>query len=199
MRNQLCLVAAGMLLAAPAFAKSDAEFVNDAGSGGLMEVKLGEYAATHASDSDVAAFGRKMAADHGKANEELASVAKEEGLSVPAAMNEKHARMAQDLMQLQGAAFDKAYARMMVEDHEDDVEEFREQAREAKSGVDRWAAKTAPTLESHLLTARKINDRVNGAPGTSGKRGGVGDDPDVDHGDDPDGRMGPGAATPEID
>jgi putative membrane protein len=196
MRIQLCVLAAGVLLAAPAFAKTDAEFVNEAASGGLMEVKLGEYAATHASDSDVAAFGRKMAADHGKANEELMSVAKEEGLSVPAAMNEKHARMAQELLQMQGAEFDKAYARMMVEDHEKDVEAFRDQAREAKSGVDRWAAKTAPTLESHLLTARKIHERVNGTAGTSGKRGGVGD---VDHGDDPAGRMGPGAAVPDTE
>jgi putative membrane protein len=56
----------------------------------------------------------------------------------------------------------------MLKDHEEDVEDFRKQAKADKpNDVNRFAAKTLPTLEQHLTMARATYDIAN-----SGKRSG---------------------------
>lgn len=163
------------LAGAPAFAdESDEDFVEMAASGGMMEVELGRHASQHAADPSVRQFGQRMVMDHGKANQELKSVAERQGLRVPAEMQEKHREMVEKLTKLRGGELDRAYMEAMVEDHEEDVEKFREQAEEPESEVDRWAAKTVPTLEAHLQQARSIHQTVS-AQGSG--RGGVGAGP----------------------
>jgi putative membrane protein len=185
-------LAASALLAlgAPALAaEPDARFVEEAASGGMLEVQLGKYAAEHAADADVRAFGERMARDHGKANQELKTVAQGAGLTVPTQMSEDHRGQLEDLTKLRGADFDKAYMDAMVEDHEDDVDAFRAQAEEKKSAIDSWAAKTVPTLEAHLAEAKRVAEQV-GARGETGGSGG--DMPGVGAG--PRGVEGGGAA-----
>jgi putative membrane protein len=160
MRIRFLALLASALLSAPALAADDKTFVEKAASGGIMEVKLGEHAAANAAHPDVRAFGKRMAADHGKANQELATVAKAQGIAVPSVMNEEHAKMALDLMAKSGAAFDGPYMEMMVADHEKDVAAFQAQAKDGETDVDRWAAKTVPTLESHLAQARDIEKKL---------------------------------------
>jgi hypothetical protein len=48
----------------------------------------------------------------------------------------------------------------MVDDHQSEVEKFRMQAQENKSEIDRWAAKTLPTLEKHLEHPRSVKADV---------------------------------------
>lgn len=173
MRKHIGFVAAGLLAASPAFAGSDPEFVEKAASGGMMEVQLGEYASKNAANPDVRAFGQRMAADHAKANQELKTLARKHGITVPSEMSEEHHEMHDRLMKLKGPEFDRAYMDAMVEDHQDDVEAFREEAKEGQSDVDRWAAKTVPTLEQHLQQARDIHQRLGAAtsgPDTTGAR-----------------------------
>ena len=151
---------AGALVSAAA---SDADFVKAAASGGMLEVDLGRFAAAHASDPDVRAFGQRMVSDHSKANQELVSVAQHQGLTVPSQMEAADLDKLHQLSKLRGAAFDKAYIDAMVKDHEKDVTEFRAQAAQQKSDVDRWAVKMLPTLEEHLAQAKAVEERVASA------------------------------------
>jgi putative membrane protein len=104
-------------------------------------------------------------------------------------MNEDHRGKLEELTQLRGAEFDKAYMEAMVDDHEGDVDAFRSQAEEKESAVDDWAAKTLPTLEQHLAEAKRISEQVE-ARGDAGRTGG--DMPGVGAG--PRGIEGGGAA-----
>jgi putative membrane protein len=171
--RQLAWAAAGLLLAAPAYAGPDADFVEKAASGGMMEVKLGEYASKNAASEDVRSFGQRMVTDHSKANAELKELAQKHGITVPTDMSAHHQAMADELMKKKGAEFDRAYMDAMVDDHTEDVEAFRAEAKEGESEVDRWAAKTVPTLESHLELAREVDAKVGGATATGEKPGGV--------------------------
>jgi putative membrane protein len=181
---------AAALLALPAAAKTSADFVKAAASGGMMEVELGRYASQQAADPKVRAFGERMAADHGKANEELKTAAKSAGQSVPSAMDAKDRAKVDELKKLRGAAFDKAYMDAMVKDHEHDVDAFRAQAKADQSAVGRFAERTLPTLESHLAEAKSIHD---GMKSTKTSHGGT-------KPAEPGGRMGqlsgPGTARP---
>jgi len=136
-------------------------FLTKAAVGEMAEVKLGQLAVQKASHSDVKAFGRQMADDHGKANDELKELASSKGVTLPAGIDAKHQAVYDRLSKLDGAAFDRAYMQDMVSDHRADVNEFR---LESKSGSDpdfkAWAAKTLPTLEHHLQMAESTKAKV---------------------------------------
>src|ERR1700736_4528921 len=71
-------------------ASADGKFLQEAASGGLLEVKLGQLATERAQDAEVRQFGARMVTDHTKANQELMAVAKKNGLKVSEVLNKKH-------------------------------------------------------------------------------------------------------------
>jgi putative membrane protein len=157
---------------------SDAAFVKEAASGAMMEVELGRAAAQQATDTKVRAYGQMLASDHGRAQEALKSAAARAGLSVPTAMEPQHRAQVDRLSRLEGREFDQAYMKAMLDDHQTDVEKFRQQAQEGETEIDRWAAQTLPTLESHLSQARTLSQAVGGSAAMSS--GGDGDRPQAD-------------------
>src|SRR5262249_9556246 len=54
---------------------ADRHFVKTAAEGGMAEVQLGQLAVEKASNPKVKDFGQRMVTDHGKANDELKSIA----------------------------------------------------------------------------------------------------------------------------
>ena len=150
------------LLAPSAFAKMDSnKFAREAADGGKIEVELGTLANRNAASADVKAFAQRMFDDHGKANTELEEIAAKKGVSLPAAMSKKNQKLRDKLAKLNGAKFDKAYMKDMVKDHEDDVKLFKKQAKEGTDpDIKAFAAKTLPTLESHLEMAKTTYGKV---------------------------------------
>ncbi len=140
---------------------ADKDFMNDAATGGMEEVKLGELAATKAQSPEVKAFGQRMVTDHGKANAELKTLAANKDVTLPTDLKSEQKEDSDKLSKLSGAAFDKEYVKMMVEDHEKDVAEFQKQSTGAiDSDVKSFAAKTLPTLQSHLDQIKAIQAKM---------------------------------------
>lgn len=140
---------------------SDNQFVNKAAQGGLAEVELGQLAASKGSNDAVKQFGQKMADDHGKANDELKSLAQQKNITLPTEPDAKAKQEKANLEKLSGAAFDKAYMSHMVKDHKKDVAEFQKESSSGKdSDVKQWAGKTLPTLQEHLKMAQDTASKV---------------------------------------
>jgi putative membrane protein len=145
---------------------ADSTFAMKAAEGGLAEVEVGKLATQQAKDEAVKTFGQRMVDDHGKANDELKSIASSKGITLPTSPSAKHKALAARLQKLQGAAFDKAYMTEMVKDHQEDIALFE---REATSGKDpelqAFAKKTLPTLKEHQELAKQTHMKV--AKGTN--------------------------------
>lgn len=141
--------------------EDDTEFAVDAADGGLLEVKLGELAQTHGTSPAVKEFGKMMVAEHGKANEELTTLATQKNISLPASLSADNQKKVDDLATKKGKDFDKAYATLMVDDHKDDLDDFKEAAKDGKDPeVKSWAAGKVATLEHHLEKAQALKDAV---------------------------------------
>jgi putative membrane protein len=155
--------AAGSALDGPNLSSADRKFMNEAAMGGMLEVELGQIAVQNASSDQVRQFGQRMVDDHGKANNELMSLAQQEGATLPNQLDSKHRKEVQRLQKLKGAEFDREYMKMMVEDHHHDVSAFQ---READKGQDAdvkgFASKTLPTLKEHQALAEQTNSMVTG-------------------------------------
>lgn len=140
----------------------DKKFAKEAAMGGLLEVELGKLAAQKGSSDAVKQFGQKMVDDHTKANDELKQAASQSNIELPSTLDKKHQQMVDKMSSLSGPAFDKAYMKDMVKDHQKDVKEFE---NESQGGTDpnikSFATKTLPILQSHLDSAKQINKQAS--------------------------------------
>jgi len=128
---------------------ADKAFMMNAAKGGMMEVEWGKLAAQNGQNADVKKFGNRMVTDHSKANSELMALAKEEGVSLPAAKSPGKWKS------------DKDYMDTMVKDHQADLAEFQ---KEAQSGTDpdvkAFAAKGAKMVSAHLKLAQETQSKL---------------------------------------
>jgi putative membrane protein len=149
---------------------SDHSFVKKMAHGGMAEVELGKLAAKNAANPDVKAFGQRMVDDHGKAGDELKAIAQRKSIEWPTSLDSKSQALHDKLAALNGEAFDRAYVKAMLSDHKKDAAELRTESTSGKDpDVKEWAAKTLPTVESHLTEVEKLS-QSQGAVGTSGKK-----------------------------
>jgi putative membrane protein len=150
-------------------ASMDKKFVAAAAQGGLAEVDLGNVAKQNASNDAVKQFGDRMVTDHSKANDELKALAQQKSWTLPTEPDSADKSKQARLSKMNGAAFDKAYMRDMVSDHQKDIKEFQKCASSCSDPeLKAWAAKTLPTLQDHLKMAQDAAKQV-GAMGASSK------------------------------
>jgi putative membrane protein len=127
----------------------DKTFMKKAAKGGMMEVAMGKLAEQNGQSEDVKSFGKRMVTDHGKANDELKSIASQKGVQLPS--KEPSTKWSSD----------KAYIDAMVKDHEKDLAEFQE---EAKTGTDadvkKFAEDTAKIIQEHLDLAKETQGKL---------------------------------------
>ena len=127
----------------------DKMFMKKAAKGGMMEVAMGKLADEKGQSEDVKSFGKRMVADHSKANDELKKIAAQKNAKLPT----KEPTVSW--------SSDKAYMDAMVKDHEKDLAEFQE---EAKSGSDpdvkKFADDTAKMVQEHLDLAKQTQSKL---------------------------------------
>ena len=135
----------------PAIAEKDARFAVDAANGGMAEVQLGEMAQNKSTNPGVKEFGKMMLTDHSKANDELKMIAAGKNITLPAAPGDEMQKVAADLSSKNGADFDKAYIKQMVEDHKKTIRLFENAQQDVQDNdIRAFAVKTLPVLRSHL-------------------------------------------------
>jgi putative membrane protein len=133
-----------------------ATFVKKAALDGMTEVELGKIAASKAQSDKVKQFAERMVADHSKANEELASIARRKGLKVPTSLDAEHQSLVQSLNSKSGKAFDTAYSEHMDADHAKAVALFQGAVTSSDQELAAFAKQTLPTLEEHKQMARRL-------------------------------------------
>ncbi|WP_243374202.1 DUF4142 domain-containing protein [Geotalea sp. SG265] len=157
----LAFLATAALAADKGVAGKDKDFIKKAASGGMMEVELGQIAKSKGQSQEVKDFGNRMVTDHGKANDELKTLAQQKNVPLPAKLEHKHQSKVDKLNKASAADFDKKYMTEMVKDHKDDVEDFRKATQKVKDPeVKAWAEKTLPVLEQHLQQAKEVAQKV---------------------------------------
>ena len=127
----------------------DKTFMKKAARGGMMEVAMGTMAEQNAQSEDVKSFGKRMVTDHGKANDELKSIAAQKSVKLPT--KEPGGKWSSD----------KAYMDAMVKDHEKDLAEFQEEAKTGSdSDVKKFAEDTAKMVQEHLDLAKETQSKL---------------------------------------
>jgi putative membrane protein len=131
-------------------------FVQKAAQDGMTEVEAARLALNKSQDKQIRDFAQRMVTDHGKANAELASIAKAKGIDAPNRLDAEHQAMVDTFKEKSGADFDAAYAHHMNMDHSKAVSLFEGAAKSGDADLAAFAQKTLPTLKEHKKLAEKL-------------------------------------------
>lgn len=136
---------------------ADIVFIKTAADGGMTEVELGKIAEKNGQRDDVKTFGSHMVKAHGKANDELKSIASKVNVTAPDKVNAEHQAKIDKLSKLSGAAFDTAYAKEMVAAHEKTIASFETaKGKVGNEDLKKFIDDTLPVIKEHLEMAKKM-------------------------------------------
>lgn len=150
------LVALNLAAAAPAADKNAGKFLQNAIEGNLAEVELGKLAQEKSMDDGVRSFGDMLVKDHSDGNKKATQVASALGVTAPTEPNKAQKATYDKLSKLSGNAFDRQFAKMMVDDHKKDIREFEKESKSSNQQVAEFAKDTLPTLHEHLEAAQSL-------------------------------------------
>jgi len=129
--------------------KKDQDFMTQAAAGGLYEVQAGTLAKEQGQSPTVKAFGDMLIKDHSAANEELKTLARAKGVTLPAAVPADKKKRLDKIAKAKD--FDKEFVNEVgLDDHKKDIQLFEKASKSADDAeVKAFATKTLPTLKAH--------------------------------------------------
>ena len=136
---------------------SDRKFVKQVSEDGMAHIALGRLAQEKGSSPEVKEYGKRMAEDHAKVNEELRQAAAKASIESASEASRKNKKAQEKLAKLSGAEFDRAYIKMTVNDHRSEVKEFEREAHKGNAPeVKQYAAKSLAMHQEHLKQAEAL-------------------------------------------
>lgn len=140
-------------------------FVAEAASAGMLEAELGRLASSKAQDPRVKQLGQLMFNHHTQANAQLKQIADLKNLVTPTTLSRDHQEIYHQLMAHSGTAFDQAYARALVDNHEETIKKFEEMAEEGTDPeLKSFAGKSLPMLRAHLEQVQQLEKELGNSP-----------------------------------
>ena len=140
-------------------AESDKTFVTNAASGGMLEVQLSQWMMQQPNiDASVKHVAQMMIDDHGKANDELKSIAQRKGITISPTLQPKHQSLIDQVKSQTGTAAQQKYLDIQVQAHKDTIAMFEDAVNTLKDpDLKSFAQKTLPTLRKHLDELQQIS------------------------------------------
>ena len=134
------------------------------------EVQAGELAKTRGQLDGVSSFGRTLAEDHRKVENQLLTLAKKKNLAMELSNHEyqrvrdelsRQMTIQMDLAHANGAAFDREFLNHMAQGHKEAIDllkSFREKTHDEE--IRFFIDETLPVFQEHQRTANKLLDKL---------------------------------------
>jgi putative membrane protein len=143
---------------------TDRLFAQLAAAGGMAEVEFAKMTLQKSKAKSIKDFADMMTKDHGAANDKLRELAEAAKIPLPEDVTPDHKEARKRLDGLEGAAYDVAYIKNQIVDHQKTALLLQ---WEINSGEDaqlqRFAADTLPKVLHHLQAAQTIHAELTGA------------------------------------
>jgi putative membrane protein len=147
------------MLVAPLAAQADSPhaFLDKALKGDNSEIMLGKLAVDRAGSRGVRNFGKTLVQDHRQARNQVLDVGQRFGLRADRDPTQEAREEQGRLSNMGGRDFDREFVHYMVNDHRNDIADFRDEAREGHGAVSMLARRQLPVLQKHLNIALSLD------------------------------------------
>ena len=136
---------------------TDGQLLQEAADCSSFQVIMGELALKQAAGKDFKNYGREMAAAHGQIYRDLEKIAAAKGVKVTQAIDPVRQNTVKYYSQEYGAAFDRNYISLMVDENMRSAGLYRYMEKNARDkDIREFAGRVAPNLEGYAKRAEKI-------------------------------------------
>lgn len=136
---------------------TDRQFLQDALNISAFQETMGEIAVRQAAGKDFKEYGRDMAETHSRIRRGLEELAARRGLKLSASIDPVRQNTMRVLSQEYGAAFDRSYISLMIDENRRAAVLYRQMAESAADrDLREFASRTGPELEEYVRRAEKI-------------------------------------------
>jgi putative membrane protein len=143
-------------------ANDEAEFISEAYYDGMKEIEAGKLAQQKGQAKEVKDLAAMMVKDHTEMGEKLKALAASKNIALKESLSQEDLDEIRNTKKT-GKDFDRWYAAEMVDDHEDAVEDFEKQSKDAKDPeIKALATEGLPKLQHHLEMSKTTRDKVKG-------------------------------------
>jgi putative membrane protein len=138
-------------------ASEDSSFARQACHAGAAEIEIGRMAAVNTRNKAIRKIARTLSDDHARAEKELSALFTRKQMPPEPELTEDFRHSLQRLAEMKGGAFDAAFKRQVIEDHERAIAMFEKQAEQGTDpDLKAFAENRLPHLREHLATARLL-------------------------------------------
>jgi putative membrane protein len=149
----------------------DQKFVEFASTNDQFEIQASQLAEQQAQDDQIKQMAKQIRQDHEQSSKQLQQVAQQAGVQVSQQLKPHQQAMLQELKQMQGEEFDKAWLYGNVAGHVKAVLKFRDASRQAQNPqLKQFAMQTLPKLQQHLRHAEQLAQWDEASAETAGAR-----------------------------
>jgi len=135
----------------------DRQFLQDASISSAWKIALGKIALRQAASKDIKEFSKIMMTDQGQIYSDLKRLAQRKGTTLSEDIDPVHRNTIAFLSQEYGAAFDRNYISLMIDEHQRDTVLYREEAEKGlDADVRAFAGPIVRKLEEYVGLAKKI-------------------------------------------
>ena len=141
---------------------ADKTFIKNAEEGDIKERNLGRVVLEKSQNKDVKDYAQMLVDDHSKDLKDVVDLMNQKGMPQPKDLPEvKHEALGK-LNSLSGAALDREFMNLMVQDHQKEIAEYRQEVNTTQDeDVKHYAMHTLPTLEEHLRKAQELQQKMS--------------------------------------
>ncbi|HEX4740685.1 MAG TPA: DUF4142 domain-containing protein [Caulobacteraceae bacterium] len=152
-------VAALGLAAAPALGQSvdDNSFIQKAVGIDTAEIHMGHMLEQKGGSAQVRRYGAVLVQDHTTSRRQAEAIAHAMKVTAPEEAPPDVAQQMSQLQGLSGAAFDRQAKQDAVQDHQQAIAMFEQEAHDGHAQAAQHARQTLPVLRKHLRMAQALN------------------------------------------
>jgi putative membrane protein len=141
--------------------QTDQDFAVKAHQANLAEIKAGQLAQQRAANNEVKQFAQRIVDDHTNADNRLQQIATQKGIKLPNDVDQTQKADQDQLSQLSGTAFDQAFVRNQMRDHQKAMSLFQSEASNGQDpDLKSFASSTISALQQHGQMANSIQSRI---------------------------------------
>lgn len=139
---------------------ADQRFVTQAAQAQLFDIQLGQLAANTSSNADVVALGQQVQSDQTDANNQLSTIASNDGFDMPADLDTAHQRALAKFSNLSGTKFDKAFAKQIAVSETRQIKLYGAEAnRSTNTDLQTYAGDTT-ALQNDATAAKQLSKEI---------------------------------------
>lgn len=135
----------------------DSVFLQHAAGDGLAEVQLGQMALDKSSGTQVKQLAQRIVDDNTRSNGQLKALARNKQITLPTSASADALKEIAKLQTKNGSAFDQAWSKATVKDHQAAVKLFTREGTQTKDpDLHQFTQATLPMLQAHLKSAQEL-------------------------------------------